>query len=282
MGKTTAVVGTLVAFAGVVIALISLFQAIGAQYSDDQHQSKDLSYQEIQLTEIHRQVELQEALLSIQTALLKLHSQTPQAVPEATSLANEIATLQIRRAEILQEMNAAGIAAPAGVDTPMPASTPVPAATPTPTVALSFGPNQIDAPPVSSGRSKGSGNNMESSSGAVQPTPHFDQRDSYVGNLITCVPPNPPNYAWIWIYRLNDKNEWVRISKGIGSIERSGYLKVNGLPVDVTRFGALGEPYKIEQIINGHVAHSTGDFQKGEPEFRIYPWQDSKTSWGCP
>ena len=101
------------------------------------------------------------------------------------------------------------------------------------------------------------------------------------GNLITCVPPNPPNYAWIWLYRLDDKNEWQRISRGIGSINADGYLKLDGLPVDVTRFGQRGEPYMIEQVIDGVVTQRVGDFQNGGSEFRIYPEQDNFTPWQC-
>jgi hypothetical protein len=102
-----------------------------------------------------------------------------------------------------------------------------------------------------------------------------------VGNLITCVPPQPENYAWIKLYRLDGSNRWYSIGRGIGSINPTGYLKIDGLPVDTGRFGNAGEPYKIEQWINGRVAQSTGDFQRGEPEFRLRPFVDNSTPWGC-
>lgn len=102
-----------------------------------------------------------------------------------------------------------------------------------------------------------------------------------VGNLITCVPPQPKNYAWIKIYRLDGNNKWYSIGRGIGSIQASGFLKIDGLPVDSNRFGGAGEPYKIEQWINGKVAQSTGDFYAGQPEFRLRTFADNYTPWQC-
>ncbi len=106
-------------------------------------------------------------------------------------------------------------------------------------------------------------------------------RTQRVGNLITCVPPQPKNYAWIWIYRLDGNNQWYRISRGIGSINASGYLKIDGLPVDVGRFGDKGEPYRIEQVIDSKVVRSVGNYQAGEPTFLLLPERDNSTPWGC-
>lgn len=103
-----------------------------------------------------------------------------------------------------------------------------------------------------------------------------------VGNIITCVPPQPQNYAWIKLYRLNGDNRWYSISRGIGAIEAGGFLKIDGLPVDQNRFGGQGEPYKVEQWIDGQVRQSTGDFQNGQPEFRVRAFADNFTPWGCP
>ncbi|MFO7632912.1 MAG: PA14 domain-containing protein [Caldilinea sp.] len=103
-----------------------------------------------------------------------------------------------------------------------------------------------------------------------------------VGNIITCVPPQPQNYAWIKLYRLNGNNRWYSVSRGIGSINPTGFLKIDGLPVDVNRFGGAGEPYKVEQWIDGRVVRSTGDFQRGEPEFRVRAFADNYTPWSCP
>lgn len=105
---------------------------------------------------------------------------------------------------------------------------------------------------------------------------------SPVGNIITCVPPQPQNYAWIKLYRLNGSNQWVSIGRGIGSIHPTGYLKIDGLPVDVGRFGEQGEPYKVEMWVNGRVALSTGDFFGSESEFRVRPHVDNYTPWQCP
>jgi PA14 domain len=102
-----------------------------------------------------------------------------------------------------------------------------------------------------------------------------------IGNLITCVPPQPKNYAWIKIYRLDGNNKWYSIGRGIGSIQASGFLKLDGLPVDSNRFGSAGEPYKIEQWIDGKVAQSTGDFYAGQPEFRLRTFADNYTPWQC-
>jgi hypothetical protein len=102
-----------------------------------------------------------------------------------------------------------------------------------------------------------------------------------VGNIITCVPPQPDNYAWIRLYRLNSSGNWYLLGRGIGSVDPRGYLKIDGLAVDTARFGNAGEPYRVEQWIDGRVARSTGNFQVGEPEFRVRPYVDSHTPWQC-
>jgi len=105
---------------------------------------------------------------------------------------------------------------------------------------------------------------------------------SGVGNLITCVPPNPPNYAWIRVYRKDGDGKWYRaIPKGIGSIHPSGYLKIDGLPVDIARFGGAGEPYWIEQWVDNKVVNAVGNTDVGQAEFRIRPSADNYTPWGC-
>lgn len=103
-----------------------------------------------------------------------------------------------------------------------------------------------------------------------------------VGNIITCVPPQPQNYAWIKLYRLNGNNQWYSIGRGIGSINPTGFLKIDGLPVDVNRFGGAGEPYKVEQWVDNQIVRSTGDFYRGEPEFRVRAFADNYTPWSCP
>lgn len=107
------------------------------------------------------------------------------------------------------------------------------------------------------------------------------EHDSNVGNIITCVPPQPNNYAWIKLYRLNGDNKWYSTGRGIGSISATGFLKIDGVPVDVGRFGGNGEPYKVEQWIDGRIRNSTGDFLAGQPEFRVRVDADNYTPWGC-
>lgn len=103
-----------------------------------------------------------------------------------------------------------------------------------------------------------------------------------VGNIITCAPPQPYNYAWIKIYR-RDGSEWISMTpKGIGAINATGYLKIDGLPVDVNRYGGSGHPYCVELWIDGQMVNSVGNMDRGEAEFRLYADQDNYTPWQCP
>lgn len=102
-----------------------------------------------------------------------------------------------------------------------------------------------------------------------------------VGNLITCAPPQPDNYAWIKIYR-RDGDGWVTMTpKGIGAICATGYLKIDGLPVDIARYGGSGHPYCVELWVDGQLAESVGNMDRGEAEFRLYAYQDNYTPWQC-
>ncbi len=102
------------------------------------------------------------------------------------------------------------------------------------------------------------------------------------GNLITCVPPNPPNYAWIRVYRRDGDGKWYRaIPRGVGSVHSSGFLKIDGLPVDIVKYGGAGEPDRIEQWIEGKVARSVGNIDRGEGEFRLRAGVDNYTPWQC-
>lgn len=95
-----------------------------------------------------------------------------------------------------------------------------------------------------------------------------------VGNIITCVPKNPPAYAWIRIYRRSG-DEWVKVTqKGIGSIHPSGFLKIDGLEVDTGTYGGDGHPYLVEQWIDNQLAQSA--------EIRLHAARDNHTPWGCP
>ncbi|MCL4861734.1 MAG: hypothetical protein KJZ93_20115 [Caldilineaceae bacterium] len=108
-----------------------------------------------------------------------------------------------------------------------------------------------------------------------------NQQPAPVGNIVTCVPPQPANYAWIKLYRLDTRGNWVETGRGIGTTNRDGHLKIDGLPVDTGRFGSAGEPYRVEQWVNGRVVRSTGNYQAGEAEFRVRAFADALTPWQC-
>ena len=99
------------------------------------------------------------------------------------------------------------------------------------------------------------------------------------GNLVTCV---RPTNSWIKAYRW-DGSMWVDVNpRGWGAISASGFLKIDGLPVDVARYGGAGQPYRVELWVNNVLIRSVGDTSRGEPEFRIRPGVDNHTPWGCP
>ncbi|RIK41305.1 MAG: hypothetical protein DCC55_12410, partial [Chloroflexi bacterium] len=104
-----------------------------------------------------------------------------------------------------------------------------------------------------------------------------------VGNIITCAPPQPEHCAWIKVYRREGDGSWLSMTpKGIGSICSTGYLKIDGLPVDTARYGGSGHPYWVELWYEGALMESVGNTDRGEPEFRVYPFQDNYTPWQCP
>lgn len=103
-----------------------------------------------------------------------------------------------------------------------------------------------------------------------------------VGNIITCVPPESTSCAWIKLYRLDPSGEWVDISpRGFTSCSAGGFLKIDGLPVDMNVYGEEGQPYRVEQWVDGKLVRSVGNVQQGEPEFRVRPYTDNITPWSC-
>ncbi len=99
------------------------------------------------------------------------------------------------------------------------------------------------------------------------------------GNLVTCV---RPTNSWIKAYRW-DGSMWVDVNpRGWGAVSASGFLKIDGLPVDVARYGGAGQPYRVELWANNVLIRSVGNTSRGEPEFRIRPGVDNHTPWGCP
>lgn len=103
-----------------------------------------------------------------------------------------------------------------------------------------------------------------------------------VGNIITCVPPQPAHCAWIKVYRWDPSGFWADVSaQGFASCNAAGFLKIDGLPVDMGVYGEAGHPYWVEQWIDGQLTQSTGNFQRGEPTFLVRPYADNYTPWQC-
>lgn len=101
------------------------------------------------------------------------------------------------------------------------------------------------------------------------------------GNILTCLAPPGVN-SWIKVYRW-ESGAWVDINPhGWGPINTSGFLKIDGMPVDMGIYGGNGHPYKVELYVNGSLVASVGDTSRGEPAFRVYPGADSGTPWACP
>jgi len=101
------------------------------------------------------------------------------------------------------------------------------------------------------------------------------------GNILTCLAP-PGRSSWIKVYRW-ENDGWLDINPhGWGPINTSGFLKIDGMPVDMGIYGRSGQPYKVELYVDGSLVASVGDTTRGEPEFRVYPGADSGTPWACP
>jgi hypothetical protein len=108
------------------------------------------------------------------------------------------------------------------------------------------------------------------------------ERSAPVGNIVTCVPPQPSHCAWIKVYRYDPSGGWIDLSPvGFASWAASGYLKIDGLSVDIKTFGNAGQPYRVEQWVDGQLVYSTGNFQAGEPTFLVRPYVDNYTPWQC-
>ena len=109
-----------------------------------------------------------------------------------------------------------------------------------------------------------------------------EEKPTPVGNIVTCVPPQPTHCAWLKVYRLDSNGTWLDLSgRGFISTAVTGYLKIDGLPVDVNTYGDAGQPYRVEQWIDGSLVHSIGNTQAGEHEFRVRPFADNYTPWSC-
>jgi hypothetical protein len=101
---------------------------------------------------------------------------------------------------------------------------------------------------------------------------------NWVGNLYTCL---ALQRSWIKVYRLAPNNQWEDLKpEGYGPLSADGQLALFGVPVDAS-YGWDGQPYRVELWINGSMVRSDGNIFAGQPEFRIMPGQDVRTSWGC-
>ncbi|NPV09775.1 MAG: hypothetical protein HPY83_17675 [Anaerolineae bacterium] len=101
------------------------------------------------------------------------------------------------------------------------------------------------------------------------------------GNIITCTTP-PGRTSWIKVYRFC-LDHWIDVNPhGWGPISESGFLKIDGMPVDVDRYGQQGHPYWVELYVDGSLVCSVGNTDRGEPMFRVQPGMDNQTPWGCP
>jgi hypothetical protein len=100
----------------------------------------------------------------------------------------------------------------------------------------------------------------------------------WVGNLLTCMRPQD---SWVKVYRLTPNREWEDMKpSGWGPISASGEIKIDGLPID-PYYGLGGQPYRVELWVSSNLVASNGNIFTGQPEFRIRPGQDARTSWPC-
>lgn len=103
-----------------------------------------------------------------------------------------------------------------------------------------------------------------------------------VGNIVSCILRYDKYQMYVRLYRLDGNNQWERVPGHFITYRDDGYLKIDGLNVNTTRFGGRGEPYKIEAVREGSVILSIGDVLVGETAFRVFPFEDNRTPWACP
>ena len=101
-----------------------------------------------------------------------------------------------------------------------------------------------------------------------------------VGNLITCVGVCD---SWIKVYQRMADGSWQDIKpEGWGAMDVTGYLKIDGLPVDTLLYGDEGHPYRVELWSQGRLVRSVGHTEAGQPPFVIRAGADNVTPWQCP
>ncbi len=100
----------------------------------------------------------------------------------------------------------------------------------------------------------------------------------WIGNLHTCLALQD---SWIKVYRLAPNDRWEDLKPaGYGPNTADGQLTLFGVPVDAS-YSWDGQPYRVELWVKGKMVRSDGDIFAGQPEFRIMPGQDIRTSWPC-
>ncbi|MCB0116960.1 MAG: SH3 domain-containing protein [Caldilineaceae bacterium] len=96
-----------------------------------------------------------------------------------------------------------------------------------------------------------------------------------IGNIITYAAPG----TWVRVYRRMPSGEWQYMTPGgVGPIDASGRIKIDGLPVEAY-YGNRGQPYRVELWTQGRMLDSLGDTDNGRPEWLLYPFRDNITSW---
>jgi PA14 domain len=105
-----------------------------------------------------------------------------------------------------------------------------------------------------------------------------DTRQTWVGNLITCM---RPSQSWIKIYRLAPNNIWEDLQPaGYGPMAQNGELKLFGLPISPL-YGWDGQPYKVELWEDGKMVRTEGDVLAGQKALVMLSDQTIQTSWPC-
>ena len=100
----------------------------------------------------------------------------------------------------------------------------------------------------------------------------------WIGNLHTCLKEQD---SWIKVYRLAPNNQWEDMNPdGYGSNVAGGQLDLFGVPIDAT-YSWDGQPYRVELWVKGKMVRSEGNIHAGQPELRIMPGSDVRTSWPC-
>ena len=67
----------------------------------------------------------------------------------------------------------------------------------------------------------------------------------------------------------------------MGDIDENVFLKIDGSPVDVVRYGDSGHPTCEDAFLDGRLINACGNTAQGQSEFRVSPNMDNYTPWQC-